>query len=123
MLTVSLLVQTAEAQQFGGIYSPRALCVTDPYGTHFASWQGPPMAFNSYYYLPFGGQYSSGYSGTSTGYFGGGIPAVSSATTPEWVIQKTSVFPLDPYSAWTYSRGVRMTPFVERDGLSRNSPP
>lgn len=93
-LSSGLLAQLAEAQQFVMSSSPRAMCITDPYGTPFHSWYGSPIAFNSYFYMPSGGAYSSGYSGATNGYFWGGIPAVASATTPEWVVQRTSVYPV-----------------------------
>ncbi len=104
VLWSGLLVQTVEAQPFGMSTAPRALCVTDPYGIPFHSWYGSPIAYNSYFSMPFGGAYSSlGYSGTTNGFFWGGVPAVASATTPEWVVQRTSVFPLGTYSPWLAS--------------------
>lgn len=102
LMSFGLLVQRADAQPFGMSSSPRALCVTDPYGTPFHSWYGSPVAYNSYFYMPFAGAYtSSGYSGTSSGFFWGGVPAVASATTPEWIVQRTSVFPIGNYNPWS----------------------
>jgi tetratricopeptide (TPR) repeat protein len=43
------------------------------------------------------GSYSSGYNGATTGYFLGGVPAVASASTSEWTVQRTSVFPINSY--------------------------
>ena len=122
VLPFGLLVQTAEAQQFGMSYSPRALCVTDPYGIPFHSWYGSPIAYNSYFHMPSGGAYSSGYSGTTSGYFWGGIPAVASATTPEWVVQQTSVLPIGTYSPWTAYPGAYPAPWRPNSGMKPARP-
>ncbi len=122
VLFVCLTDQPADAQQFGRIDTPRALCVADPYGTCFHSWSGSPIAYNSYFSMQFGGNYSSGYSGTTTGYFWGGIPAVASATTPEWVVQRTSVFPVGAYFPWAAYRGAETAPWLPNVGIKQTQP-
>jgi hypothetical protein len=119
---LGLLAQTADAQPFGMNYSPRALCVTDPYGIPFHSWYGSPVAFNSYFYMQSSGAYSLGYSGATNGYFGGGIPAVASATTPEWVVQRTSVFPIGVYSPWAAYPGAYAAPWRPNIGMKQTRP-
>lgn len=122
LLLSGLMNSTAEAQQFGMNYSPRALCVTDPYGAQFHSWQGSPIAFNSYFYTQFGGTNSSFSGGTTTGYFGGGVPAVASANTPEWIVQRTSVFPIGTYSPWAEYPGAYVAPWRPHLGMQRTPP-
>ncbi|TXT38702.1 MAG: hypothetical protein FD138_287 [Planctomycetota bacterium] len=122
VLSSGLLVQSAEAQQFGMNSSPRASCVTDPYGTPFHSWYGSPIAFNSYFYMQYGGAYSSGYNGTSSGYYGGGIPAVASATTSEWVVQRTSVFPIGTFYPWAAYPGAIPSPWMPSIGKKLTQP-
>lgn len=97
LLIATLMTSAVEAQEFGANYLPRALCVTDPYGVSFHNWYGSPVAFNSYFSTPSNGAYSSGYNGATTGYYMGGVPAVASATTSEWIVQRTSVFPIGAY--------------------------
>lgn len=102
LMLAGLMPQTAAAQPgmtepYAASYLPRALCVTDPYGVSFHNWYGSPVAYNSYFSTPSNGSYSSGYNGATTGYYMGGVPAVASATTSEWVVQRTSVFPISPY--------------------------
>lgn len=91
---------SANAQPLGFGVAPRALCVTDPYGTPYCHWYGSPMAFNSYFNYSPNGTNSFSYSFTNTGYYWSGVPAVASATTPEWTVQRTSVLPISPYSSW-----------------------
>lgn len=88
------------AQPLGYGVAPRALCVTDPYGTPYCHWYGSPMAFNSYFNYSPNGTNSFGYSFTNTGYYWSGVPAVASASTSEWTVQRTSVLPISPYSPW-----------------------
>ena len=135
LLLAGLRPQTAEAQPamppqyatssqpYVASYLTRAMCVTDPYGVSFHNWFGSPVAYNSYFSTPSSGAYSSGYNGATTGYFWGGVPAVASATTPEWIVQRTSIFPVTPYypetvyprsylpsPAWTPRFGKKSTP-------------
>lgn len=120
LLTIGLSVQRADAQTvLGG--SPRAWCVTDPHGTPFCSWYGSPVAFNSYFYLSSNGASSSGYSTVNNGYYLGGVPAVASATTPEWMVQRTSVFPINSYYPWTTYSGTFAGPWTSTN-RSRSSP-
>ena len=103
VVSLAVHIQTAEAQysQFGANSYPRALSVTDPYGVPFYSWNGPPIGFNTSFYPQPGGAYPPGFGGAGYGNgFGGGIPVVASATTSEWVVQRTSVFPIYPYAYW-----------------------
>ncbi len=135
LLIASLMTQTADAQQFGVSYLPRALCVTDPYGVPFHNWYGAPVAYNSYFSMSSNGTYSSGYNGATTGYFLGGVPAVASATTPEWIVQRTSVFPINSYypgaqyprtypappPTWTPGFGKQQTPPNPQSSIQRET--
>lgn len=117
LTSVVATTSAANAQPipFGG--APRALCVTDPYGTPYCSWLGSPVAFNSYFYFsPYGG-YSSGYSSATNGFYLGGVPAVASATTPEWIVQRTSVFPIGSYSPWLSYPGASLPLMPPRFGI------
>lgn len=114
LLLAGVPVPSAEAQQFGGSCLPRPLSITDPYGTPFHSWYGSPVAFNSYVNPSFNGGINSGNVGVTNGYFGGGVPAVASATTPEWVVQRTSVFPIASYIPWAVSQRAIVAPWISR---------
>ena len=119
LVSFSLSAQTAEAQQFAFGAAPRALCVTDPYGAAFQTWYGSPVAYNSYFYSSLNSGYSSGNNATTNGYFWGGVPAVASATTPEWIVQRTSVFPINSYSPWSVDPGAYSAPWAPRIGDQR----
>lgn len=122
LLAIAVWVPSAEAQPLGPGCSPRVLCITDPQGVTFHSWYGSPVAFNSYAYWPAAGGYSPGFNGTTNGYFGGGIPAVASATTPEWTVQRTSVFPVGSYAVWNASPNALVSPWAPRLGSSEPAP-
>ncbi len=122
ILSFGLMGSSAEAQQFGAIYSPRALCVTDPYGAQFHNWYGSPIAFNSYFYMQSGAGYSSGFNGATSGFFGGGVPAVASATTSEWVVQRTSIFPIGTYIPWVAYPAASAAPWNPGIGRQQRRP-
>ena len=120
LVSFSLSAQTAEAQQFAFGAAPRALCVTDPYGAAFQTWYGSPVAYNSYFYSSLNSGYASGYNATTNGYFWGGVPAVASATTSEWIVQRTSVFPVGAYSTWPVHPGAYGGSWTPRIGSQRS---
>ena len=119
LMSASLLAQTAKAQPFAFAGTPRTLCVTDPYGTSFHTWYGSPVAYNSYFYSSLNSSNGSSYNATTNGYFWGGVPTVASATTSEWIVQRTSVFPINAYPPWTVGTRTFAEPWVPRIGSQR----
>lgn len=118
LLSISLSVPTANAQPISLGSAPRALCVTDPYGAQFFSWYGSPVAFNSYFYFSGYGGSSNGYSSATNGFYLGGVPVVASATTAEWTVQRTSVFPIGSYYPWLTYHGTYSSPWWPRLGTT-----
>ena len=81
VVSLAVHIQTAEAQysQFGTIFYPRPLSVTDPYGVPFHSWNGPPIAFDTNFYPQAGGLNVPGLGGGGSGNsWIVGIPVVAS---------------------------------------------
>jgi hypothetical protein len=122
--SIAVTTISANAQPLACVGTPRAWCVTDPYGTPFSSWYGSPVAFNSYFYMSANGGSSTGfgYSTTTNGFYLGGVPAVASATTPEWIVQRTSVFPIGSYYPWANGLGPIRTPWIPQIGRKSSTP-
>lgn len=105
MAGLSGLASSSQAQvlPYGVHFHSRPLSVTDPYGVPFHTWIAPPIGYGTSIYSTYGNFPSQSTLGAGFGW--GGQPLVASATTSEWIVQRTSVFPLYPYVSWGIAPG------------------